>query len=270
MKTFQPQDYENGPDFRRAQNQIATPFEYLDVDLTLAGSNVIFQVAGDFLYVDPDPGGSQVAGGSSKAGFAALELNNQQNAPVAPFFIQAGFGLEALFKQIKLSWPAQPGKLLRIMYSTGARVVPTNSSTIAGAINVVGGSNTAPAVYTRESPYQYGASYKSNGLLAANSSHAVFAAGANVNGAILWRASMVSGNATALPSISLAAETFVPNSTVVGDVIATANFSNAVGGAPMASLTVESPIYIAAGKGLFFTTSVAETLAHRAALYTLL
>jgi hypothetical protein len=111
---FEP-TFEKGPNFDRARSMIATPFEYVDIDMSAAGSNQIFNVSGDFLFVD-----------GSSTGVATLEVNNQYNDPAAPFQVQAGFGLQCLFKQIKLSWAAQDGKKLRILYSTGARVVPTN------------------------------------------------------------------------------------------------------------------------------------------------
>jgi hypothetical protein len=121
-------DYERGPSFDRARSQIATPFQYLDIDLDTATSNQIVNVSGDFLYVD-----------AASTGAVTLELNNQYNDPSAPFYAQPGFGLAALFKQLKLSWSAQPGKFIRLMYSTGDRVVPTNSTTINGTVSTVDG-----------------------------------------------------------------------------------------------------------------------------------
>lgn len=127
MRDFK--DYEHGPNFDRARSQIATPFQYVDIDLDAAASNQIYNVSGDFLYVD-----------AASTGSVTLELNNQYNDPSAPFFAQPGFGLAALFKQLKLSWTAQPGKFIRLMYSTGDRVVPTNSTTVNGYVNTVDGS----------------------------------------------------------------------------------------------------------------------------------
>lgn len=134
--------YDVGPDFDRARSQIATPFQYIDIALDVAATNQIFDVSGDFLYCDPDPMGSLAAGGLSKAGVAVIELNNQQNAPVAPFFVQPGFAMSALYKQIKLSWPAQPGKALRLMFSTGEQIVPTNTGNITGSVSVIDGGLT--------------------------------------------------------------------------------------------------------------------------------
>lgn len=120
--------WENGPDFDRARTQIATPFQYVDIKLDVATVNQIVNISGDFLYVD-----------ASSTGSVTLELNNQYNDASAPFYASAGFGLNALFKQVKLSWVAQAGKKVRIMYSTGDKVVPTNSTTVNGYVNTVDG-----------------------------------------------------------------------------------------------------------------------------------
>lgn len=120
--------WENGPDFDRARTQISTPFQHIDIALDVATANRIVNISGDFLYLD-----------ASSTGQVTLELNNQYNDASAPFYASPGFGLNALFKQIKLSWVAQPGKKVRIMYSTGDRVVPTNSTTVNGYVNTVDG-----------------------------------------------------------------------------------------------------------------------------------
>lgn len=127
-KQRQFNNWENGPDFDRARTQIATPFQYVDIALDVATVNQIVNISGDFLYVD-----------ASSTGSVTLELNNQYNDASAPFYASPGFGLNALFKQVKLSWVAQAGKKVRIMYSTGDKVVPTNSTTINGYVSTVDG-----------------------------------------------------------------------------------------------------------------------------------
>lgn len=127
-KQRQFNNWENGPDFDRARTQIATPFQYIDIALDVLTVNKIFNISGDFLYLD-----------ASSTGVVTLELNNQYNDASAPFLASPGFGLNALFKQVKFSWVAQPGKKVRVMYSTGDRVVPTNSTTINGYVNTVDG-----------------------------------------------------------------------------------------------------------------------------------
>lgn len=118
-------DYERGPDFDRARSQIATPFQYLDIALDTAASNQIYNVSGDFLYLD-----------AAFDGTVTIELNNEYSDPAAPFLVTKGWAFAGVFKQLKISWSAQSGKKVRLMYSTGQRVVPTNSMAISGAVNI--------------------------------------------------------------------------------------------------------------------------------------
>ena len=114
-------DYENGPDFDRARIGIATPFQYIDIDLTNAASNQMIEIAGDFLYFDTADGYD---------GVITLELNNEHNTKNAPFTGRHGFALNDLFKRIRCSWDAQAGKKVRILYSTGERVIPALTGTL--------------------------------------------------------------------------------------------------------------------------------------------
>lgn len=243
---FEP-GYEKGPSFDRARSQIATPFQYIDVALDVAASNQIVNVAGNFLYVD-----------AASTGFATMEVNNQYNDPSAPFRISAGFGIEAIFKQLKLSWTAQAGKFIRLMYSTGDRIVPTNSTTISGGVSVT------------QIGYQYVTSYKSITSLAANTPDTVFTPAQNVNGATLWRASFVTMSA-AFPAASFIAKAAAPASVIDGDVIVSPDSFAVTAAVQIASGKLEAAIGIPAGKGLYFITATAEVAAsvQRSALYTL-
>src|SRR5687767_339541 len=116
----------------------------------------------------------------------------------------------------------------------------------------------------------YAATYKNTGLMAANLSDQVWAAASNTAGAILWRATGWSRNTTSLAVLALAAHTALPNSVVVGDVIAYQERMNDAAGLVGMFIKVTRPIFIPAGKGLYFTANVAESNAARAVLYTLL
>jgi len=236
---------EQGPDFDRARSMIATPFQYVDIALDAAGVNQIFNVSGDFLYVD-----------ASSTGLVTLELNNQYNDPSAPFIVSAGFGLQALFKQLKLTWAAQAGKKIRLMYSTGDKVVPTNSTTISGAVSV------------NQSGYSYTGSYKSNTNMAINTPDTVFLPAANANGAIVWQAAFANQSA-GLNFSSFVAKAAAPASVIDGDIIVQTN-NTGTGPAAVTCGTLIQPVKIDAGKGLYFISSIAETNALRSALYTLL
>lgn len=247
---FEPA-YEHGPDFNRARSQIATPFQYIDIALDAVTSNSIVNISGDFLYVDP-----------SSTGVATLELNNQYNDKSAPFFIQSGFALQAVFKQVKLSWAAQAGKFIRLLYSTGDRVVPAFSA----ALNISGNVSVLPA------GVGYGAAYKSMTSLGVNGNEVVFAPGANTGGAILWRAAFHSSQASNAPLAAFIAHTAAPGNLVTGDVIVGVDASTATAVANGICLgSLADPVRIPAGKGLYFQIgTVAEGASFRSALYTLL
>lgn len=233
--------YEQGPDFDRARSMIATPFQYVDIALDVAGVNASYNVSGDFLYVD-----------ASSTGTATLELNNQYNDPSAPFQISAGFGLQALFKQLKLTWTAQAGKRLRLMYSTGDKVVPTNSTTISGSVSVV------------QTGYSYTNSHQAYSGMAANTPATIFTPAANVKGAIVVAAQIQTHNPSGV-SVMIA-KNAAPASITDGDVIL-AQLNSA---AYIPASQLQTPIFIAAGLGLYTICNVAETNGFRAALYTLL
>jgi|GEM_PF-2742275 len=242
--------YEHGADFDRARTQIATPFQYFDIDLTNAGVNIPVEIAGDFLYFDT---------ASGYDGIITFELNNDHAAPMAPFTGRQGFALNALFKKLKCSWAAQPGKKVRIMYSTGERVIPA----LTGTLNVTG------TVATLEDGMSYGSSYKSSTSQAANAPDTVFSPGANVNGAIIHSANFVSYTISLNAFSSLIAKSSAPVSNIDGDVILSTD-SYAVSTSNNYGLaSLKKPIFIPAGKGLYYISTGAETAALRNVLYTL-
>lgn len=226
---------EQGPDFNRARQLIATPFQYKDIRLDVAGVNEMLLVSGDFLYVD-----------ASSTGVVTIELNNQYNEPSAPFQAGAGFGLNAVFYQLKLNWQAQAGKFVRLMYSTGDRVVPTNSTSISGTVAV---QNTGE---------EYQTSFKSKTGLAALTAETVFTPTANTNGAIIWNASAVSCQTQAL-MVALIAKNGAPADVIDGDVIATSSFAYYYSTMQAANLQFDGNMKIAAGKGLYFISNLAQS-----------
>lgn len=247
-------DYSPGPNFDRARIGIATPFQYLDIDLTNAAVNQMFDISGDFIYFDTADGYD---------GIITLELNNEHNAPLAPFTGRQGFALNALFKRLKCSWDAQPGKKVRIMYSTGERVIPA----LTGTLDVTGTVNTL------EEPITYGASWASINLAAANTAETVFLAAANVNGVIVHSCGFNSVNVAATPNTGRAgflAKATAPTTVIDGDVILASNMPSDLSGGFVNAGYREQAILIPAGKGLFFISGAAETGSHRWVLYTVL
>lgn len=232
-------------DFERARQQISTPFDYLDVDLSIARDNEILQCAGDFLYID-----------LVSSGEATLELNNQHEAQKAPFHVIKGFALNATFKQLKFSNVAQAGAMMRIMFSTGDRVTPATSQTqISGNVT------------TLEDGLVYGASFKSNAALAANTPEVVFTAGSNPNGAVVYDARFITTKAGGI--CALLAKATAPTSVTDGDCILSPDYYQNAANVQDAGKLIK-PIKIPAGKGLYFIDSGAQTLAMRSVLYKLL
>lgn len=239
---------EQGPDFDRARTQIATPFQYIDIPLDTAASNQIYNVSGDFLYLD-----------ASSTGTVTLELNNQYNDAAAPFQASAGFGLNALFKQLKISWTAQAGKKVRLMYSTGDRIVPTNSTTINGTVT------------TTDNGVLPGAVFVSNAALAAGATETVFLPAANVNGAVIHavdgHTQSAASQICALLAKSAAPANYADGRPVCGPAVCTTT-GITPGWQPY---RLARSIRIPAGLGLYFYSQALENGApFRSVAYTLL
>lgn len=112
-------DFQGGSvvDFQRAATQMDAAFGYYDLDLSIARTNVILDISGDFLFAD-----------LSTNGIATIELNNQMDAPEAPIMFAAGLAIDNVpFKQLKISNTAQPNCKMRLLYSTGRSIVPSAS-----------------------------------------------------------------------------------------------------------------------------------------------
>lgn len=116
-------------------------------------------------------------------------------------------------------------------------------------------------------PFRYGAAYSSAALIGAGGSVAVFTAAANANGAIVWSVVGLTKSAT-VSTLSLLANTAAPASSVDGDGIWLANMTTV--NVPSPPIYLPRPVFIAAGKGLFFFSTQLETGAWRSVLYTLL
>jgi len=256
-------------DRRRAQLQ------YLDLDLTAARSisgntAAVLPIAGNFLYIDQDP---------QNVGFATVRFVDNNSVLDTPIAVGPGSTWKVPFTGLLIENAAQGGKRLRIIYSVDVDAVPGINAQVVinGAVGVQGprAINGAPVladlpVLIRDVGTNYGASYKSNAALAANTSDTVFSAAANVNGAIVWEAYAMSENAgAALQSIAWAAHTAPPNNVVVGDVLASNDSSALTAALFVMFASLRTPRFIPAGKGFYFTGNVAEAAAMRSATYTL-
>lgn len=234
-------------DFERARQQISTPFDSYDIDLSIARENEIFNIAGDFLYID-----------MASTGYATIELNNQHDARKAPFLVRKGFALGATFKQLKISNNAQAGAFIRIMSSTGDRVIPAiGDLIISGSVNTI------------EDGVSYGASYKSNSIFTANVADTIFTPAANVNGAVIHTAEFYFENNAGILG-SMIAKNAAPANVADGDVLIV-TIPAAISPNRIMVGRLTRPIKIPAGKGLYLISSATElTTSLKSCNYTLL
>lgn len=117
-----------------------------------------------------------------------------------------------------------------------------------------------------------GAAYSSVTAIAAATPEAVFLPAANTGGAILWDCEFLSANGAGAGyrQCAFIDHTAAPGAFTTGRVVCGPH-DFVVNGAAVEILgRRDSPIYIAAGRGLYYYSTVAETAAARAARYTLL
>lgn len=147
--------------------------------------------------------------------------------------------------------------------------VTVNGGTLAAvtsinAVTTLGGiSSTVKVADDGES---YGASYRSNTPLLANTPETIVAPGANVNGLIIQRASIYSYSGSNIVMPSLIVKSSAPANNTDGTIVlGTRMGANGSFGSGM-----DEPLRIPAGLGLYYITAGAEANSHRSVLYTLL
>lgn len=246
-------DYElpEGNEFWRARSQIVTMWRKMTIALDVAASNSVQQISGDFIYCDM----------SSTGVLATLEFNNQMADEAGGFQVGPGWFHRGPFTLAKMSWAAQPGKVVKLLYATGLEAYPgTAGFTINGT------------TLTAEQGTQYGASFASNTNLGVAANEVIVAPASNTNGIMLLRASYWSANGTGTAFCVLLAKSSAPASIIDGDVLL--GFDNAYldGVARNGMGKLERVVRVPAGRGLYWRngSANAETAALRSAQYTLL
>lgn len=242
-------------DFEQVRDNRRSMPLWMDIDLSAArsiaaGSALLINIAGNSFYADAD---------TTNVGFATVHFQdtNLGNSS-APFFVSPGFIAAVPYTQILIENAAQAGKRLRIFYGVDLDF----QAGVNASLTVNGNTSTIPDSYT--------GSYKSQTLLAANTADQIFSAAANVNGAYVWRASGFMYNVNP-GAVALIAKATAPVNTTDGDVIATTDQAGVSAAIVISSFRLERPVKIAAGKGLYMITSLAEaTFANRSCIYTLL
>lgn len=114
-------------------------------------------------------------------------------------------------------------------------------------------------------PIKYGASYKSNTNMAANTPDTVFSAAANVRGAVVHLASINTFSASNTHG-ALLAKNSAPANVTDGDAILGAGGPNNI----VYRADLPREVFIPAGKGLYYISTALEAGCYRSVLYTLL
>lgn len=246
-------------DYAGLMNGLLSKALVFELDLSIArnfadNSASVLTITGNSFYVDqaPDVGTAYVQ-------FEGVP--DKTDPLIQPaFYVQAGWTARVPYHTLRIANTAQSGKKLRIMYGTDIDFIPS----LNGQVAITGSVNATPY------GMPYTAAYKSLTSQAAATPDTVFAPGANPNGAIVWAAGFASNNTGAASAfgIGFVAKTSAPATVIDGDTIllptATPTGANFIG-------ELNNPVFIAAGKGLYFISALAETagFASRRVLYTL-
>jgi len=233
------------------------------IDLSVArnfgnGTAGQFRIAGNSFFVDQggDVGNARVIFENVQDDSSLSANLNGGAVAVAPL-VNAGFVIKVPFTSIRVQNGVQAGKVLRVFYGVDVDFTPSLNANLAitGTVNAINYGQT------------YGASYKSNTAMLANTPDTVFTGAANVNGAYVWSAAAVT-TCAAINTGSYLAKATAPASAIDGDVI---YLASALAGQCSNGSQMPNAIFIAAGKGLFWISTGNEAApCLREVLYTLL
>lgn len=224
----------------------------------------------------------QLRGNTVRVVSAAVDVKIQSEDGSLDIVLKEGeqATLEDVFYRLLLWHDSGVDQLVTLSLSEGGQI---GSAKVSGNVSIAGTANVAvvgnPAVtllnngpgapvYIVDKGSSYGASYKSNTPLAANTPETVFAPAANSHGAIVHAAMFYSSHASNSQPVFIA-KSSAPTGTLDGDVILSPD-SVAVASSREFCASLKNPLRIQAGKGLYFIAGAAESLAQRSALYTLL
>lgn len=184
------------------------------------------------------------------------------------------------FKNLYITNTGATTETIKLTISSGKKA---GSAKVGGSVAIVGavelGANSLAALESVDLNAAtrdllrfetYGASYTSTVSLAAGTSEQVFSPAANVNGAIIHAANYYEhiGSAS-LSRACFLAKASAPASVIDGDSILRLDFLILAANSTFSG-TLNNPIKIPAGKGLYYFQDVLTTNASRHVLYTLL
>jgi hypothetical protein len=229
-----------------------------------------FRVEGDFVYFD-----------QNSTGVATVKLNNTSEDPW-PAVALAGV-TDVPYTDIFVSAAAQAGKFLNMWYGYRARFMNPQQSiaTIGSITSPVGvqgprAYNNAPQladlpVLNRDVGFVYGTAISTTSAGAANTAVQLIAPGTNVNGVILWRASVAGRGVTPPLLMGILAKSSAPATVIDGDVLVGTDASAETAG-PVSFCfgRLERAVFVSAGKGIYKMNSQAEANAYASILATVL
>lgn len=223
-----------------------TPFVY-ELDLSTARSYtadtaVQVKITGNCCLIDSAP----------DVGMASIIFEGVQDFTAgqirAPIYCRPGFVTRVPFANLYIANHAQPGKVLRIIYGVDIDFQEMSPARVGSV----------------EQPFDYQAVFQSTANLAAGGNVAAITPAANVDGAILHRA-IATSNAASANYCALLANTSAPAAWNDGEMLG----YMATNGNTIAVELLQRPVFIPAGKGVYFTALTAETFANHLLQYTL-
>lgn len=117
---------------------------------------------------------------------------------------------------------------------------------------------------------KYGSSWKSNATQAANTAVEVFSAAANARGAIVWMASLCSHNSSGWSVPVMLVKAGVPVSVTDGDILLAGPLAMLAASSYTSHARLDRPVFVPAGRGLYFINTTADNAGLRHVLYDLL
>lgn len=118
---------------------------------------------------------------------------------------------------------------------------------------------------------KYGASWKSSEAKGSGVAVEVISPGSNIRGLVVHRATYSAlGNFSSLLVAALVAKGGVPSGVTDGDVIASTEDAYYISASSFGGFSLNSPVYIESGKGLYMVCSGEESVVMKSVLYSLL
>lgn len=209
----------------------STGFRHKDLDLSVARSNQVVEVLGNFLYLD-----------KSSSGIITVSFNDQEDVPVQ---FGPGGGARTPFTRLFISNAAQPGKTARLIYAVGDTILPDfNIDTLQQIVDPV---TVTPNDVFRTDPVT-GASIFNLALTTDATLKTILAPASNVNGLKIKRAYSYVNTANVFGRMM--AWTTTPGTWLNGMAILVGDISGK---------ELNREFFIPAGYGLFYQQSAAQS-----------